>query len=294
MLGALFNNLGVRTEEAGLHANRMYAGLWVGILKILAIIIVLILLMVGINAMGGMSFNLLFFFGGIIPLVFFWLTPKMHVLAIVAGGFVRGMKDEDVTQGGQEGLNLLYSLLRGAVLWFWLMAGILSTIPIGQAPVAFFVFGAMMCIIGITTWHFRMPTKWAPRLIIGYAVVVSLMAGWQLVPTQTKEKVESYFTTQDTPRDARATNQTTKQEAKWERQADGSIPVGVWSEPITAFPGCEVRYASGCGKVYKAQARNRGEEWRELQCGTMPDLDETRVMMLVQGATSLPVRNVCS
>ncbi|MCR4285760.1 MAG: hypothetical protein NUW00_02600 [Candidatus Kaiserbacteria bacterium] len=292
MLGALFNNLGVRTEEAGLHANRMYAGLWVGILKILAIIIVLILLMVGINAMGGMSFNLLFFFGGIIPLVFFWLTPKMHVLAIVAGGFVRGMKDEDVTQGGQEGLNLLYSLLRGAVLWFWLMAGILSTIPIGQAPIAFFVFGAMMCIIGITTWHFRMPTKWAPRLIIGYAVVVSLMAGWQLVPTQTKEKVESYFTTQDTPRDARATNQTTKQEAKWERrEADGSIPVGVWSQWIIVG-GCNADFF--LDEKHHARAKLTVGGVVSLTKDTHTNgVREISVMTEIKGETGYPIKFTC-
>ncbi len=130
---------------------------------------------------------------------------------------------------------------------------------------------------------FLLAIKWAP--LVGLLLALAFL--WKDYASKTpQEKGDAPTATTST--------QATRQEAKWERLADGSIPVGVWSVPITAFPGCEVRYASGCGKVYKAQARNRGGEWSELQCGTMPDLDETRVMMLVPGATSLPVRNICS
>lgn len=88
--------------------------------------------------------------------------------------------------------------------------------------------------------------------------------------------------------------QTTRNEAKWERLADGSFPVGVWSEKVTVFPGCEIIHASGCGTTYALQYRKGNSGWIDQSCKTTAESDELRIKFLTPGNKDFPMKEKCS
>ncbi len=88
--------------------------------------------------------------------------------------------------------------------------------------------------------------------------------------------------------------QAVRQEAKWARLADGSIPVGVWSGAVVVFPQCGVQYAPGCGKVYAVQYRKDSSQWIDQTCGTNVELDGFRIKFLTSGNKEFPVKENCS
>jgi len=88
--------------------------------------------------------------------------------------------------------------------------------------------------------------------------------------------------------------QAVKQEAKWERLPDGSIPVGVWSSEMRIDPECSAKLDAGNGVVYKTQYRLYGSEWKDHTPKTKPDGDEVRFFMIKEGVHAIPIRIKCS
>lgn len=130
---------------------------------------------------------------------------------------------------------------------------------------------------------FLLAIKWAPFIGLLLALAFLWKDHESKTPTQ-KSDVPS----------ATTSAQAVKQEAKWDRMADGSIPVGVWSETMVITPACTVRFGAGNGTLYKVQYRlTTNSAWVDHVPKTVPDGNEVRFMMLQPGAT-VPLKETCS
>jgi hypothetical protein len=130
---------------------------------------------------------------------------------------------------------------------------------------------------------FLLAIKWAP--LIGLLLALAFL--WKDYASKTPSQKG------DTPI-ATTSTQAVKQAVKWERLADGSIPIGVWSETLAVVPGCTIRFDAGNGTVYRVQYRLYKSEWVDHIPKTVPDGDEVRFSMIKSGVQNVPVRNVCS
>lgn len=170
--------------------KQVYKRVWIGLFKLIPCVIGLILLMWAINAYGGTAiakeWNLVFFFlsGPAIP--FFLLVPRTSAIAMVAGMFAGGLKDEDLSQSAMAGLTSFYYAVRATVLWFWVLSGLLATWSFAPAPGAFFVFAAMGAFLGLLFWHYEMNSGIVAKLLVAYAICVMLAATWKTVPEDWK------------------------------------------------------------------------------------------------------------
>lgn len=131
---------------------------------------------------------------------------------------------------------------------------------------------------------FLLAIKWAP--LVGLLLALAFL--WKDYASKTPQEKG------DAPT-ATTSAQATKQEAKWERLADGSIPVGVWSERVVVFPGCEIMHPSGCGTLFALQHRKGTAQWTDQTCGVVGvESDQFRVKFLTSGNKDYPMKEICS
>ena len=131
---------------------------------------------------------------------------------------------------------------------------------------------------------FLLAIRWAP--LIGFMLALAFL--WKDYASKTPQEKG------DAPT-ATTSAQAAKQEAKWERQADGTIPIGVWSGTITIEPGCGVRFGAGEGTYFKVQYRfGSSVEWSDHIPGTIPDGNQVRYQVTKTGLVELPIKSTCS
>ncbi len=80
------------------------------------------------------------------------------------------------------------------------------------------------------------------------------------------------------------------------READGSLPVGIWSETTTIPAGCSVKFNAGIGTLYKVRYRFYTTEWKEHEGKGKgsPSASEIQFMPLQKGVTGIPFSMKCS
>lgn len=170
--------------------------------------------------------------------------------------------------------------------WFWLAALVLlagagaSFANRGGAP-ARWALGILIIILGL---------KFVSGIVFGEKAVEveqnvrNGMANAVLGKTpQEKGDIPS----------ATTSAQATKQEAKWERLADGSIPVGVWSETFTIEVGCKTFYDAGIGTDFNVRYRFYTNEWTALKPDTYPPANEVQFILL-KPRKVVPIKVTCS
>lgn len=82
--------------------------------------------------------------------------------------------------------------------------------------------------------------------------------------------------------------------ATWkETMEDGTIPVGVWSQPVEVKPGCSIVFAGGYGVRYVLQYRFYEETWHDPAPGSSPNSSEFRYKALRKGEKELPYTMTC-
>lgn len=77
--------------------------------------------------------------------------------------------------------------------------------------------------------------------------------------------------------------QTARNEAKWERLADGSIPVGVWSYDEEVPMGCRPLFSAGNGTDYVARYRVETQDQHAHRPGTYPQMSHFSFKLLEAG-----------
>lgn len=249
----------------------------------------LIIIMWGINALGGKEVNYVFFFLGGIFLILKASNPRIAGASAIAGSTVQGLRDEDLSQSAVKGVVVLYRVMLGLLLGFWILAGLLSTWSFKEAPAAFFPIAAMALTIAVTVEFFNMKGGIFKWVVIGYALGVILVAFWQTVPADWKSKTSQASTSNAS---IQPSSQGQSFSAKWSRNDDGTIPVGVWSETVTIQPGCGIRYNAGNRTIYKTQYRYNSKEWKQHD-GGQPNMNEVQFALLHAGVDDVRYRIVC-
>lgn len=224
-MNEFFRIIGGVAELTASKAERIYNSLIITLLGTVGLVVI----MWAINAYGAKEINFIFFFLGGILLLIMGFTPRVVGISAVAGLAVNGLQDKDLSQGTVSGMKALYKVVTGILFGFWIVAGLLATWSFKEAPMAFWLVATMAMVIGVAIEFYEIKGGVFKWVVIIYAIGVILAAFWQTFPQEWKPSRNA-----DTP-PATASTQVAKHEARWERQADGSISVGVW-QPWTRVP----------------------------------------------------------
>lgn len=127
------------------------------------------------------------------------------------------------------------------------------------------------------------------KFAIAAAVVLSLLIWWRNLPIEERSILPQ--STQQTQKFSTST-QVAKQEAKWERlEADGSIPVGVWSKWIIVGD-CD--FGLYGDEKHHARAKfNDGSVRNLTKDSYSKGVREISVMTEIKGETGYPIKFTC-
>lgn len=254
-----------------------------------------VLVMWALNAGGAKEVNFAFFFLGVIVFAIWIFAPTRLLIAAGAGAAVQGLKDEDLTQGAIKGIVTLYKVALGVMLWFMIVAGILSVISFQAKPLVFFPVVAMLLLITVAYASVKNGTVKALIAIFGTAVIVFYM--FALVPDDWKFWKSEGRTNQTQPgkvvAPAAPASLQLNGEVAWDKlEADGSVPVGVWSQKLAGRPFCSVSLAHDTS--FKRQFQNNSTAWVDYVPGTSPDFTAWRFQATEPGKTPPVFQFKCS
>jgi hypothetical protein len=154
---------------------------------------------------------------------------------------------------------------------------------------------------------FFMPEKTTGQKVIGILLTTGIMIGvvygatylmFNKTPIEVAEGVYEFFTKPSPPRQPLSYRQSPTSQVKnveWEwRNADGTIPMGIYSKSASANRGCRIDFDSGHGKDYQIFYRNNSEEWVEHYPNTLVDMSEFRFSVLKYGLREIVYTVTCS
>lgn len=137
--------------------------------------------------------------------------------------------------------------------------------------------------------------KWAAALF----VLLALLFWWRNLPSLSPgNDVSAGAVTDEAQKQlptAAPSSTSTIQEARWSEgdTNDGSLPIGTWSEILSADPGCKIHFDGGNGVDYMVRYRLHSGEWEDHEPGTYPKADEVQFMLL-KPVGRVPVRITCN
>lgn len=273
---------------AGLATNEAER-LQMALIVTIGVLLFLIGIMWGINAYWVKEVNLIFFVLGGIYLIVKGTQWRLIGAAALVGVGVQGLRDQDMSQGAVQGVQVLYKILFGLLFGFWLIAGLLSTWPFEAAPAMFFPFAAMIMVIAVTCIFFGIKGKVTAWIIIAYATGVIGIIGWKTLTP------ESWRTPEVKVEPLRYNGVGVERHPAWTvKGKDGALPVNVWSKSIKVPPGCRAKHAAGLGTVFQVRSRLHGGAWTLQAPKAKVPGDEFQVMIRKEGVLEMPSIVVCS
>jgi len=170
-LRQFFSDMAEVSRDGVAHILR---SLWLGIMALLATIFVMWLL----NIMGYRGVNIpIALIGSLLVAMVGYRATNL----LTFGGFgaiISALQDKDKSQGAATGLIWLTEILVALGLAFVLSAFTLMTWSFKQAPGAFWILFFAATLILLVQQHWKMQAGMAKWLIIGYAVLCSMVAIW--------------------------------------------------------------------------------------------------------------------
>jgi hypothetical protein len=173
----------------------MLRNVHVAITKLSIVAVAMVVVMWLFNTWDLKGVNWVFFFVGALLILHIMIGPgKVLVSMGIGAAYASNLSIKKLMDGSLGGLSVLFKIILGIVVYWWMISGFLATWSFVESPRSFFPFaGMILLLMGLYAFYGKTSEKVTIFIVTAYALAIIGLALWPTTET-TRTTIQSQVT----------------------------------------------------------------------------------------------------